>query len=252
MLEVRDIHTYYGDSYVLQGVTLRAEEGQVAVLLGRNGVGKTTLFRSIMGLTPPRGGQVLFDGRDITGLAPHRVAKLGLGLVPQGRRIFGSLTVRENLEIAQRPASGQAPRRAGGDTLEVAQRTQAGDGHWSAGRIMELFPRLRERQRHGGAKLSGGEQQMLACGRALVGNPRLLVLDEPTEGLAPLVVSQVAELIRQLKSQGMSILLAEQRFGFALDVADYVYVLAQGRIVHESKPEQLRHNQAVKSAHLGV
>jgi branched-chain amino acid transport system ATP-binding protein len=207
MLEVRDVHTYYGDSWVLQGVSLRAEEGKVAVLLGRNGVGKTTLFRSIMGLTPPRSGQILFKGRDISGVPPHRVASLGLRLVPQGRRIFGSLSVRENLEVAER---------------------SNGHGGWSAERILDLFPRLRERQRHGGTKLSGGEQQMLACGRGLVGNPALLVLDEPTEGLAPLIVNQVEELIQQLKAAGTTILLAEQRFGFGLAVADYVYVMSQG------------------------
>jgi branched-chain amino acid transport system ATP-binding protein len=231
VLEVRDVHTYYGDSYVLQGVSLRAEEGQVAVLLGRNGVGKTTLFRSILGLTPPRRGQILFRGRDITGLAPHRVAGLGVRLVPQGRRIFGSLSVRENLEVAQRAGR---------------------NGGWTVQRIMELFPRLRERQRQTGTKLSGGEQQMLACGRGLVGNPALLVLDEPTEGLAPLIVGQVEALIRQLKAAGTTILLAEQRFGFGLAVADYVYVLAQGRIVHESPPEGLRDNEHVKRTYLGV
>jgi len=231
VLEVRDVHTYYRDSYVLQGVSLRAEEGKVAVLLGRNGVGKTTLFRSIMGLTPPRQGQILFRGKDITGLPAHRVAGLGLRLVPQGRRIFGSLTVGENLEVAQR---------------------SIGSGGWNAQRIMDLFPRLRERQRQSGTKLSGGEQQMLACGRGLVGNPTLLVLDEPTEGLAPLIVSQVEALIQQLKAAGTTILLAEQRFGFGLAVADYVYILAQGRIVHESPPEELRHNEHIKHAYLGV
>jgi len=232
VLEVRDIHTYYGDSYVLQGVSLRVGKGQVAVLLGRNGVGKTTLFRSIMGLTPPRRGQIVFQGKDITGWPPYRVVGSGVGLVPQGRRIFGSLTVRENLQVAQRPL---------------------GHGRtWTAARIMELFPRLRERERHGGTKLSGGEQQMLACGRGLVGNPSLLVLDEPTEGLAPLIVSQVEDLIHQLKAEGMSILLAEQRFGFGLAVADHVYILSQGRIVHESAPEELRHNEDIKHAYLGV
>ena len=232
MLEVRDIHTYYGDSYVLQGVSLRAEEGKVSVLLGRNGVGKTTLFRSIMGLTPPRRGRIIFNDRDITGFAPHRVAGLGLRLVPQGRRIFGSLSVRENLEVAESRAGVRAT--------------------WNTDRIMQLFPRLRERQRHGGTKLSGGEQQMLACGRGLVGNPSLLVLDEPTEGLAPIIVNQVQELIQTLKEAGTTILLAEQRFGFGLDVADYVYVLAQGRIVHESPPAGLRDNEHVKHAYLGV
>ncbi|HEY8695588.1 MAG TPA: ABC transporter ATP-binding protein [Chloroflexota bacterium] len=231
MLEVRDVHTYYGDSYVLQGVSLRVEEGQVAVLLGRNGVGKTTLFRSIMGLTPSRRGQVLFRNQDITGWPPYRVVGSGIGLVPQGRRIFGSLTVRENLEVAQRQPSAT---------------------NWTAARIMDWFPRLRERERQGGTKLSGGEQQMLACGRGLVGNPALLVMDEPTEGLAPLIVSQVEDLIHQLKGQGMSILLAEQRFGFGLAVADYVYILSQGRIAYEGRPEELRDNEHIKRTYLGV
>jgi branched-chain amino acid transport system ATP-binding protein len=231
MLEVRDVHTYYGDSYVLQGVSLRVEEGQVAVLLGRNGVGKTTLFRSIMGLTPSRRGQVLFRNQDITGWPPYRVVGSGIGLVPQGRRIFGSLTVRENLEVAQRQPSAT---------------------NWTAARIMDWFPRLRERERQGGTKLSGGEQQMLACGRGLVGNPALLVMDEPTEGLAPLIVNQIEDLIRQLKAQGMSILLAEQRFGFGLAVADYVYILSQGRIAYEGRPEELRDNEHIKRTYLGV
>jgi branched-chain amino acid transport system ATP-binding protein len=231
LLDVQDIHTYYGDSYVLQGVSLRVEEGQVAVLLGRNGAGKTTLFRSIMGLTPPRYGRIVFQGRDIGALPPYRIVALGIGLVPQGRRIFGSLTVRENLDVAER----------------------AGDGKgWTVGRVLEWFPRLREREKHGGTKLSGGEQQMLAAGRGLVGNPRLLVMDEPTEGLAPVIVDQLEALIHQLKAQGVTVLLAEQRFGFGLAVADYIYVMSQGRIVHESPPEELRGNEAVKHAYLGV
>ncbi|HLG72422.1 MAG TPA: ABC transporter ATP-binding protein [Chloroflexota bacterium] len=235
MLEVDNVHTYYGDSYVLQGVSLHVDEGQVVVLLGRNGVGKTTLFRSIMGLTPPARGRVVFQGRDVTGWPPYRIVGQGISLVPQGRRIFHSLSVRENLEVAERPA-----------------RNGSGKAPWTTRRILEWFPRLQERERQGGGKLSGGEQQMLACGRALVGNPRLLVMDEPTEGLAPLIVNQVEELIHQLKSQGISILLAEQRFGFALAVADYVYVLSQGRIVHESTPAALEHNEPVKRAYLGV
>jgi branched-chain amino acid transport system ATP-binding protein len=235
MLEVQDVHTYYGDSYVLQGVSLRVEEGQVAVLLGRNGAGKTTLFRSIMGLTPPRRGRIMFRGQNITAWPAYRVVARGIGLVPQGRRIFGSLTVAENLEVAERPAAAHSNVTA-----------------WTRSRIMEWFPRLRERERHGGTKLSGGEQQMLACARGLVGNPALLVMDEPTEGLAPLIVNQVEELIHQLKAQGMSILLAEQRFGFGLGVADYVYVLSHGRIAYEGPPDGLKDNEPVKRAYLGV
>jgi branched-chain amino acid transport system ATP-binding protein len=232
MLELQDIHTYYGDSYVLQGVSLRVAEGQVAAVLGRNGVGKTTMFRSIMGLTPPRRGRIIFRGTDISGLPPHRIARLGMALVPQGRHIFPSLTVRENLEVAER-RSGQ------------------GKG-WSLGSVMDLFPRLREREKQGGTKLSGGEQQMLACGRALVANPTLLLMDEPTEGLAPVIVRELERLILQLKTQGVSILLAEQRFGFALRVADYVYIMSQGRIVHEALPADLWEQEEIKRAHLGV
>ncbi len=232
MLEVQDLHTYYGDSYVLQGVSLRVAEGQVAAVLGRNGVGKTTMFRSIMGLTPPRQGRVIFQGTDIAGLPPHRIAARGLALVPQGRHIFRSLTVRENLEVA-------------------VNRSGHGRG-WSLGKIMKLFPRLRERAGQGGTTLSGGEQQMLACGRGLVANPALLLMDEPTEGLAPVIVRELERLILQLKAQGVSILLAEQRFAFALRVADYVYVMAQGKIVHEALPADLWEQEDVKHAYLGV
>jgi branched-chain amino acid transport system ATP-binding protein len=232
VLELQDVHTYYGDSYVLQGVSLRVAEGQVAAVLGRNGVGKTTMFRSIMGLTPPRQGRVVFQGEDVAGLPPHRIAAKGMALVPQGRHIFRSLTVRENLEVAE-------------------NRSGRGRG-WSLGRVMELFPRLRERARQGGTTLSGGEQQMLACGRGLVANPTLLLMDEPTEGLAPVIVRELERLILQLKEQGVSILLAEQRFGFALRVADYVYVLAQGRVVHEATPAELWEQEDVKHAYLGV
>jgi branched-chain amino acid transport system ATP-binding protein len=231
MLEVQDIHTYYGDSYVLHGVSLSVAEGQVAAVLGRNGVGKTTLLRSIMGLTPPRHGRVVFQGAEISGLAPHRIARRGIALVPQGRHIFASLTVRENLEVA---AHGQ------------------GESGWSLRRIMDLFPRLRERERQGGATLSGGEQQMLACGRGLIANPTLLLMDEPTEGLAPLIVRELERLIVRLKAQGVSILLAEQRFGFALRVADYVYIMGQGKMVHEARPDELWEQDQVKQAYLGV
>ena len=179
MLNVQDIHTYYRDSYVLQGVTLELKSGQVAALLGRNGVGKTTLARSIMGLTPAKRGTILFNDVDITHMPAHRIARMGIGLVPQGRRVFRSLTVKEHLQVTAR-----------------------GQGRWTLDRIMELFPNLRARLRSFAGKLSGGEQQMLAAGRALVGNPALLVMDEPTEGLAPLMVRELGRAIQSLKQSG--------------------------------------------------
>jgi branched-chain amino acid transport system ATP-binding protein len=230
MLEVQDVHTYYGDSYVLQGVSLRVAEGQVVGLLGRNGMGKTTLIRSIVGFTPPRQGRVVFQGKDITGWTANRAVDLGLGLVPQGRRVFASLTVAENLAVAAR----------------------AGRGPWTAGAVMDLFPRLRERVETRAGKLSGGEQQMLAIARALMTNPKLLLMDEPTEGLAPLLVREVGRVISDLKSRGLSILLVEQNLPLALGVADHVHVLSRGRIVHASGPQALWENAEVKSRYLGL
>ncbi|HYY88869.1 MAG TPA: ABC transporter ATP-binding protein [Chloroflexota bacterium] len=232
MLELRDLHTYYGDSYILQGVSLRVEPGQVVAVLGRNGVGKTTLLRSVMGLTPPRRGQVMLEGRDITGLPPHRISRLGIGYVPQGRRIFNSLTVHENLSVVERPRSVSRP--------------------WPMARVLQLFPILRERAAQLAASLSGGQQQMLAIGRGLLTNPKLLVMDEPTEGLAPLIVRELEETLRILKASGASILLAEQRFGFAVSVADRAYILAHGRTVAEGVPEELWDNQTIKHTYLGV
>lgn len=234
MLEVRDIHTYYGDSYVLQGVSLRVEQGRVAALLGRNGVGKTTLIRSVIGFTPPRRGTVVFDGVDLTRKPAYEIARLGIGLIPQGRRIFPSLTVKENLQIAMRSRTGS-------------------DGHvWDWDSLFALFPRLQERIRHRANKLSGGEQQMLATGRALMGNPRCLLMDEPTEGLAPLIVRELGRLIEQIKGHGLSILLVEQNLAFALRHADYVYVMSKGKIVYESPPAELWENPEIKSRYLGV
>jgi branched-chain amino acid transport system ATP-binding protein len=236
MLEVRDIHTYYGDSYVLQGVSLRVDRGSVVAVLGRNGVGKTTLIRSIIGFTPPRRGQLWFKGVDITGMPAYEIAQMGMGIVPQGRRIFPSLNVRGNLDIAHRA------RRA------TANKT----GGWTLTRVFGLFPRLQERLLHAGRALSGGEQQMLASARALVGNPEFLLLDEPTEGLAPLLVREFGRIIQQLKQEGLSMLLVEQNLPFALKLADYVYVMSKGRIIYESSPEVLAQNEDVKARHLGV
>jgi len=230
MLDVRDIHTYYGDSHVLQGVSLSMTRGQVVGILGRNGMGKTTLIRSIIGFTPPRRGQILFKDRDITAWTSNRAVGLGLGLVPQGRRVFPSLSVMENLTVAVKGDSGP----------------------WTVARVLELFPRLRERGAHRAGKLSGGEQQMLAIARALMTNPELLLMDEPTEGLAPLLVREVGRVIEGLKAQGLSILLVEQNLPLALRVSDHVHVLSRGRVVHSSAPDSLWRNEDIKSRYLGL
>ena len=230
MLKISDIHTYYGDSHILQGISLSMESGQVVGILGRNGMGKTTLIRSIIGFTAPRRGQVLFKERDVTGWPSNRIVSLGLGLVPQGRRVFPSLTVDENLAVA----------------------AKANGGSWTSERVMELFPRLRERRENRAGKLSGGEQQMLAIARALMTNPDLLLMDEPTEGLAPLLVREVGGVIENLKSQGLSILLVEQNLPLALRVSDQVHVLSRGRIVHSSAPQALWENEEIKRRYLGL
>ena len=235
MLKVDEIHTYYGDSYVLQGLSLEIAEGQVMAVLGRNGMGKTTLIRSIIGFTKPRTGKVTFDGADITGLQPHEIVNLGVALVPQGRRIFPSLTVMENLLLGEKQGA-------------------AGDGEqlWDLERVLALFPRLKERLRNMGNQLSGGEQQMLAFARSLMTNPKMLLLDEPTEGLAPLLVRAMGEILSKLKESKLAILLVEQNMKFALASCDYVHVLNRGRVVHSSTPEELSENEEIKSRFLGV
>jgi branched-chain amino acid transport system ATP-binding protein len=232
MLIVRDVHTYYGDSHVLQGVSLHVEKGTVAAVVGRNGAGKTTLCRSIVGLTAARSGRVIFNEIEITRVPPHRICRMRIGLVPQGRRIFSSLTVHENLAIA----------------IHTGSDARA----WDLEKVLAVFPRLAERRRHRGNELSGGEQQMLAIARALVANPVLLVMDEPTEGLAPALVSEVAGLIRRLKDEGRSVLLVEQNAAFAVKVADHVHVMSKGRIVHSSEPAALWENEEIKTQFLGV
>jgi branched-chain amino acid transport system ATP-binding protein len=231
LLEVQDIHTYYGDSYVLQGVSLRVEKGSVVAVLGRNGVGKTTLIGSIMGLISLRRGNILFDGQDITHLDTFRIARLGVSLIPQGRRLFSSLTTKENMAIAAR---------------------SMGPSSWSIDRTLEMFPRLKARLQTRAARLSGGEQQMLAFGRALVRNGELLLMDEPTEGLAPLLVQQLGSTIDQLRKEGLSMVLVEQNVPSALRHADYVYIMSKGKIVYESSPKELEENTQVKSRYLGV
>ncbi len=204
ILEVRDVSTAYGLSRVLFGVSIEVDRGECVALLGRNGVGKTTTMRSIMGLTPPSAGRVVWHGSDITGWPSHRIARAGIGFVPEDRRIFADLTVWENLDVASRAARG-------------------GSGLWTPERVFDLFPKLRELTTRNGGFLSGGEQQMLTIARTLMGNPELLLLDEPSEGLAPLVVDHLREQIARLQREGLTILLAEQNVDFSLALADRVY-----------------------------
>jgi branched-chain amino acid transport system ATP-binding protein len=223
LLAVSEIHTAYGLSRVLFGVSIEVRAGECVCLLGRNGVGKSTTMRSIMGLTPPQSGRVAFKGTDITGWEPYRVARAGIGFVPEDRRIFADLTVWENLDVAQR-----------------------GNGAWTIERVFDLFPTLQKlTTRHGGF-LSGGEQQMLTIARTLMGNPDLLLLDEPSEGLAPLVVDHLREQIARLKAEGLTILLAEQNTDFSLRLADRVYVLEKGAIRFSGPAAALRDNEALR------
>ena len=230
MLELINIHTYYGDSYVLQGISLKVQESSVVALLGRNGMGKTTTIRSIIGFTPPRRGELRFKGKDIMHLSSHEIAQMGIGLVPQGRRIFPSLSVKENLTMAAQPGRGN-------------QR-------WSLDRVYSDFPILKDRSNLKGNLLSGGEQQMLAIARALMTNPDLLLMDEPSEGLAPTIVLKVGQIIGQLKESGFSILLVEQNYPMALRVADDAYIISKGIIVYESTIEELKKNEEVRIKYL--
>ena len=222
LLEVREIHTAYGLSRVLFGVSIDVAAGECVCLLGRNGVGKSTTMRSIMGLTPPQSGRVVFKGIDITGWESYRVARTGIGFVPEDRRIFADLTVWENLDVAQR------------------------GGRWTTERVFDLFPTLRQLTGRNGGYLSGGEQQMLTIARTLMGNPELLLLDEPSEGLAPLVVDHLDEQIARLKAEGLTILLAEQNTEFSLRLADRVYVLEKGAIRFSGAAAALRDNEALR------
>jgi branched-chain amino acid transport system ATP-binding protein len=220
--------TYYGDRQVLRKISLEVKDKQVIALLGRNGMGKTTTVRSIMGLTPPKHGSVIFQDRDVTRLSRHKIAQEGMALVPQGRRIFPSLRVKENLTIGMR-----------------------GTG-FSLANIYSYFPILEERANHKGNQLSGGEQQMLAIARALLTNPKLLLMDEPSEGLSPLMVQIIGDIIMRLKNEGMSIFLVEQNLSLALRVSDYAYVIHKGEIVYESNIEDLTKNQQVQAEYIGV
>src|SRR6266516_4405413 len=239
VLEVSDLHSYYGLAYILDGVSLRVPENRLIALLGRNGMGKTTLIRSLVGLSPPdvRAGSVKYRGAELVGFTPHEIARLGIALVPQGRRVFRSLTVVENLVMAARES-------------KLAGRSR--EEHWDLDRVFGLFPRLAERRRNRASALSGGEQQMLAIGRALMTNPDLLLMDEPSEGLAPLLVQQLGQQLLELKRTSLSLLLVEQNLGLALKLADEVYVLEKGRIVHRSTPAALEADEDAKRRFLGV
>jgi branched-chain amino acid transport system ATP-binding protein len=242
LLTVTDIHTYYGDSYVLQGLSLSLPNGRIAAILGRNGMGKTTLVRSVAGLTPPRNGEVVFRGRSLRGMPPYAIAQQGIAMVPQGRRIFKSLSVRENLLL---PTSllARASSRA----------TDAPPGkRWNFEEVLKEFPQLAERIDNPGGALSGGEQQMLAIGRALMANPELILMDEPSEGLSPRLVLQVQEIMQRLRSLGQAILLVEQNLQLALSAADDVYVLSAGRFVFQGTAAALAKETHVLDQHLGV
>jgi branched-chain amino acid transport system ATP-binding protein len=228
LLELDAVHTYYGESHVLQGVSLNVLPGRVTCLIGRNGAGKTTAVRTVMGFAPPRGGRVAFGGRPITGAPPHRVARLGVALVPQGRGIFPDLTVAQHLALAYRP------------------------GGWTAADVAARFPVLAERARQRAGVLSGGEQQMLAIARALAMGPRLIVLDEPSDGLAPLFVAAVRDVLREMRAAGLGVLLVEQNLALARAVADRLYVLSKGRVVFEGAPAELDAAPDVRAQYLGV
>ncbi|WP_227935155.1 ABC transporter ATP-binding protein [Alkalihalobacillus deserti] len=216
MLNVQNLHAYYGESHILHDVSLHVNKGSVSVLLGRNGMGKTTTLHSIMGMVPTKKGSIVMNGQDLQGKPSYQISKAGIGLVPQGRRIFSNLTVKENLLTTYRPVK---------------------DG-WNLSKIYDMFPRLKERETSMGGNLSGGEQQMLSIGRALMTNPDLLLLDEPSEGLSPLMVREVIKIIKRLKEEGLSMLLVEQNLSMASDLADYVYILNKGAVVFEGSSEE--------------
>jgi branched-chain amino acid transport system ATP-binding protein len=228
-LIARDVHTFYGKSHILQGVSLEVAKGKITTLLGRNGAGKTTTLRSLMGLTPAREGQISIFGTDTTRLPPFRIAAMGVGYVPEGRRVFANLTVEENLLV---------PMERGGP--------------WTIQRIYELFPRLGERKMNRGRQLSGGEQEMLAIARALLLNPKLLMLDEPSQGLAPLVVREVFRIVAEMRKEGISVLLVEQNARMSLEIADHAYVLDDGRVVYSGSAKELAADEARVEALAGA
>jgi branched-chain amino acid transport system ATP-binding protein len=233
MLAVRDLHAYYGRAHILQGISLEAAAGEVVVLLGRNGAGKSTTIKSIMGLVPPAAGAVRFAGQRIERLAPHRIARLGLGYVPEERRIFTELSVMENLEVGRQPPRDGVPA-------------------WTEDRLFALFPNLAGMQALPGGRMSGGEQQMLTIARTLMGNPRCVLLDEPSEGLAPIIIEQMAKSIRALKAEGLCVLLSEQNLHFAQSVADRAYIIEKGQICFAGTMAQVAADPNLREQYLSV
>jgi branched-chain amino acid transport system ATP-binding protein len=233
MLEVRVLSAFYGQAHILSDLSFELARGEVAVLLGRNGAGKSTTLKTLIGLVPAAGGEIRFLGERIEHLAPYRIAQRGLGYVPEERRIFAGLTVRENLEVGRQPARAGVPA-------------------WTAERLFALFPNLAEMQDRPAGRVSGGEQQMLAIARTLMGNPLCILLDEPSEGLAPVIVDQMVAVVRELKAQGVSVLLSEQNFHFAAEIADRAYIIEAGRMRFSGKMSELVANEEIRSAYLAV
>jgi branched-chain amino acid transport system ATP-binding protein len=232
ILEVKDIHTYYGTSHVIFGLSLHVAEGELVGLLGRNGAGKTTTLLSIIGVTPPRSGSIKFLGEETRGKAPYTIARLGMGFVPDNRRIFPDLSVLDNLKIAE--------------------RKQLGATLWTVERVFELFPQLRELVKRRGEHLSGGEQQMLAIGRALMGNPQLLLMDEPTSGLSPLLVDALGKQVRRLKDEGVTVLLSEQNAAFTTNLTERTYIIDMGMIRYEGETQDLIENEEIRKKYLMI
>jgi branched-chain amino acid transport system ATP-binding protein len=230
MLEVNDIHTYYGRSHILQGVSMNLQKGEVICLLGRNGAGKTTTLRSIMGFTPPRKGSIKFEGADLAKMPPYEICRLGIGYVPQDRRIFPTLSVEDNLEVVERKV----------------------EGGWTVEKIFCAFPILEPLKSRKGRHLSGGEQQILAVARPLMTNPKLLLLDEPSEGLAPLIVRAIEELVKSIITTGISVVLAEQNMRFAMNIAQRGYIIDKGRIHHQGTIEELKEDKEIIGKYLAV
>lgn len=234
MLKLENVHSYYGTSHILQGVSFTAPKGKCIGLLGRNGAGKTTTIHSISGLLQPKKGIISFLNKEIQNHNPYQISRSGIALVPQGRRIFPSLTIRENLMMAAR------------------NKEYTNNESWSLEKVYELFPILKEREKNMGTQLSGGQQQMLAIGRALMTNPQFLLMDEPSEGLAPIIIEQVGDIVRKLKDIGLSILMVEQNISLACDAADEILIMNKGKIVWNGTPQELQDNEEIQHKYLGV